>query len=110
MLISARNSTKENKTTPVQRKAHCNTRVWKKWKKTIHRSNGSRRRDTGKIKPIQHWQTEGVKIGSINIRGLTYDKILVLLEQADVDILCIQETWMAEGAEMPELPGYRVAE
>jgi hypothetical protein len=44
------------------------------------------------------------------VRGLTYEKLLLILEQEDVDILCIQETWIAEGAPIPELPGYKVVE
>jgi exonuclease III len=44
------------------------------------------------------------------VRGLTYCKLLTLLEQLDVDVLCIQETWIAEGAQLSDLPGYRVVE
>lgn len=32
------------------------------------------------------------------------------MEQEEVDILCIQETWLAEGAQTPELPGFKVVE
>ena len=27
-----------------------------------------------------------------------------------MDILCVQETWLAEGALLPDLPGYKVVE
>ena len=37
-------------------------------------------------------------------------KLLLLLELADLDVLCVQETWMATGAPAPEMPGYHVIE
>ena len=49
-------------------------------------------------------------IGSVNIRGLTYLKVLLLLEIENFDVLCVQETWMAAGATAPAIPGYHVVE
>jgi hypothetical protein len=54
--------------------------------------------------------SEGIKIGSINIRGLTIMKIFLLLEIEDLDVLCIQETWMEKGAQVPVIPGFKVIE
>jgi exonuclease III len=34
----------------------------------------------------------------VNVRGLTFLKLLLLLELEDLDVLCIQETWMAAEA------------
>lgn len=78
--------------------------------RAVNRYNGSRQKHTGKIRPMQRWSTKGITIGSVNIRGLTYCKLLMLMEVEEVDILCVQETWMAEGALIPEIPGYRVME
>jgi hypothetical protein len=33
-------------------------------------------------------------------------KILLILECEDIDILCIQETWIAEGAQAPNIEGF----
>jgi exonuclease III len=37
-------------------------------------------------------------------------KLYVLIEQTDLDIICIQETWLTEAAIIPQLAGYRVIE
>jgi hypothetical protein len=37
-------------------------------------------------------------------------KLFLLLEIEDLDVLCVQETWMEEGAQVPAIPGYRVVE
>jgi hypothetical protein len=37
-------------------------------------------------------------------------KLLLLMELSDLDIICIQETWMATGAPVPDMPGYKVVE
>ena len=37
-------------------------------------------------------------------------KLLLLLELDDMDILCIQESWLAAGAKAPTIPGYNVVE
>ena len=42
--------------------------------------------------------------------GLTNMKLLLLLELEDLDVLCIQESWMAAGAPVPAMPGYKVVE
>jgi hypothetical protein len=44
------------------------------------------------------------------VRGLTFLKLLLLLEIEELDVLCIQETWMAAGATVPAIPGYNVVE
>jgi len=53
---------------------------------------------------------EGIKIGSINIRGLTIMKMLLLMDIEALDVICVQETWLAEGAQVPALPGFKVVE
>jgi exonuclease III len=37
-------------------------------------------------------------------------KLFLLNEIEDVDVLCVQETWMEEGAMVPAIPGFRVVE
>ena len=34
----------------------------------------------------------------------------MLLEQHNVDILCLQETWITDGAAAPKIEGYTVVE
>jgi hypothetical protein len=34
----------------------------------------------------------------VNVRGLTFLKLLLLLELEDLDVLCIQKMWMAAEA------------
>ena len=46
----------------------------------------------------------------MNIRGLTYLKLIAILEQDEFDILCLQETWIAEHADPPELKDYTLIE
>jgi exonuclease III len=46
----------------------------------------------------------------MNVRGLTYLKLVAILEQDDFDVLCLQETWMAEPADPPLLKGYKLLE
>ena len=63
-----------------------------------------------KPKLMQRWQKSGITVGSINVRGLSYLKLVVLLEQDDFDVLCLQETWLAEHADPPLLQGYKLME
>ena len=37
-------------------------------------------------------------------------KLMLLLERENLDIICIQETWLAAGATIPDIPGYKVVE
>ena len=46
----------------------------------------------------------------MNIRGLSYLKLLLIMDQEDFDILCLQETWIAENAAPPQLKGYKLWE
>ena len=46
----------------------------------------------------------------MNVRGLTYLKLLAILEQDEFDILCLQETWVAEHTAPPLLMGYTLLE
>jgi hypothetical protein len=48
--------------------------------KVVTRTNGSRRKPNDKPKLIQRWQEKGIKIGSMNVRGLTYLKLVVIVE------------------------------
>lgn len=59
---------------------------------------------------MSRWSTQGIQIGSLNIRGFTYLKLLLLLEQEHVDILCLQETWISEGTAAPVLEGFALVE
>jgi hypothetical protein len=62
------------------------------------------------MQPLRRWQNKGMIIGSLNIRGLTFLKLLLLMEMEDLDVLCLYETWMAAGATVPAIPGYNVVE
>ena len=44
------------------------------------------------------------------MRGLSHLKLLSLLEQDEFDVLCLQETWMAEHADPLLLKGYKIVE
>jgi exonuclease III len=76
----------------------------------MKQSNGSRRKPNSKPKLIQQWLYQGVKSGSIDVGGLSYLKLLLLLDQAEFDILCLQETWVAAQADPPLLKGYKLVE
>ena len=54
--------------------------------------------------------TNGIKIGSLNIQGLNYFKLYLLLQQQDLDIICIQETWLSGETMTPHLEGYNLLE
>jgi hypothetical protein len=53
------------------------------------RTNGSRRKSRGANTAIKRWSTDGITIGSINIRGLTYMKLFMLCEIKKLDVLCV---------------------
>jgi hypothetical protein len=53
------------------------------------RTNGSRRKGNTRSPPLHRWEQKGITIGSVNIRGLTFLKLLLLLELEDLDILCV---------------------
>ena len=37
-------------------------------------------------------------------------KLLLILEQEDIDVFCLQETWIADGAAPPTLEGFTLVE
>jgi exonuclease III len=74
------------------------------------RTNGSRRRRHSTNTNMKKWLTNGITVASINIRGLTFLKLYVILAQQDIDILCVQETWLAQNAMPPNIPGYNIVE
>ena len=49
-------------------------------------------------------------MGSTNVRGLLYLKLISILEQDEFDVLCLQETWIADGAAPPNLEGFTLVE
>lgn len=52
-----------------------------------------------------------MKVGSINIAGLSDFKIFLLLEVYNFDILCLQETWLTGNlAQEFSYPGYTLLE
>ena len=53
------------------------------------RNNGSRRKPNGTSTPLKRWNEEGIKIGSVNLRGLTLLKVFLLREIEDLDVLCV---------------------
>ena len=59
----------------------------------------------------QRWANQGIKVGSINIAGLSYFKLFLLLEVHNFDVLCLQETWLVgEHIEPFDIPGYSIYE
>ena len=61
-------------------------------------------------KPIQRWCTNGIQIASLNIHDFSYIKLLLILEQENIDILCLQETWISEDTAAPILDGFKLIE
>jgi exonuclease III len=59
---------------------------------------------------LLRWKNEGMSIGSINIAGISNIKIYMLLEVHNLDILCIQETWLTSSTVKLDIPGYQVYE
>jgi exonuclease III len=49
-------------------------------------------------------------VGSTNVRGLSHLKLISILEQDEFDVLCLQETWMANDAAPLLLKGYKILE
>ena len=74
------------------------------------RTNGSRRARDAKGKWGSRWQEQGLAIGSVNARGLSDYKLFLLLERYDLDVVCIQETWLTHAAQVPNIPGYKIVE
>ena len=59
------------------------------------RVTGSRRQRHKKHLRFQKWHSEGIKLASVNMAGLSYFKLFLVLERLDCDILCLQETWLS---------------
>ena len=49
-------------------------------------------------------------MGSFNCAGVSLFKIKTIMEMHTLDILCIQETWIEPGAQVPAIPGFKVVE
>ena len=49
-------------------------------------------------------------MGSINIAGMSLFKLFMLLEQHQLDVLCVQETWLPPSTCLPLIPGFVVHE
>jgi exonuclease III len=47
-------------------------------------------------------------VGSINIAGLSLLKVYMLTELHQLDVLCIQETWLTKSNVKLDIPGYQV--
>ena len=75
------------------------------------RNRGSRRQRVKRRAQRERWATQGVKVGSINVAGVSSFKLELLFGVHQFDILCLQETWLV-GAQQAELtyPGYTVIE
>jgi exonuclease III len=59
---------------------------------------------------MTRWETKGINIGSINIAGISLLKVYMLTELHVLDVLCIQETWLATSTVKLDIPGYQVFE
>ena len=46
----------------------------------LRRTNGSRRKPNGQPKLIHRWTQQGITVGCMNVRGLTYLKLLAILD------------------------------
>ena len=56
------------------------------------------------------WEKDGLAVGSFNCAGANWFKLRMILDIHEVDILCIQETWLNESAVKLDIPGYLVYE
>ena len=80
-------------------------------KSSRKRTNGSRRRDAKCRARRARWAEHGIKVGSINMAGMSYFKTYFLLEKYNFDVLCVQETWLTGvQPELFEFPGYALLE
>jgi exonuclease III len=59
---------------------------------------------------MERWETTGINVGSINIAGISLLKVYMLTELHNLDVLCIQETWLAKSNVKLDIPGYQVFE
>jgi exonuclease III len=59
---------------------------------------------------MHRWESTGLMVGSINIRGASLFKLFLILEQHTLDVLCIQETWLAQSTVQLQVPGFVVYE
>ena len=50
-------------------------------------------------------------MGSVNIAGVSYFKVLLLLDLHALDVLCLQETWLVgQNKQELDIPGYTTLE
>jgi exonuclease III len=59
---------------------------------------------------MTRWENTGLNIGSINIAGISLLKVYMLTELHQLDVLCIQETWLTSSTTQLNIPGYQVYE
>ena len=59
---------------------------------------------------MHRWHVQGLNIGSQNMGGLTDFKLFLVLEMHDLDVVCLQETWLPKDAAIPAIPGYQLVE
>jgi exonuclease III len=74
------------------------------------RTNGSHRRRREKGQRLERWAEHGLAVGSINIAGISLFKVFLLLELHQLDVLCVQETWLPSSSVDWQIPGFSVFE
>lgn len=52
------------------------------------------------------WAQAGITVGNVNLGGYSDFKIFLLMEYMQVDVLCMQETWLSPEASTIYIPGY----
>jgi hypothetical protein len=48
----------------------------------------------------------GLNVGNLNIAGVSMFKLFMILETHTIDVLCLQETWLATSNVQLNIPGY----
>ena len=80
-------------------------------KRRGRRSNGSKRSRAKRKANRNRWAESGIAVGSVNIAGVSYFKVLLLLDLHALDVLCLQETWLVgQNKQELDIPGYTTLE
>lgn len=70
------------------------------------RTCGSVRRRGRRLAYAHQLGESGLTVLSLNVAGVSAFKLFMMLEKVRADVLCLQETWLAHGADVLPVPGY----
>ena len=70
------------------------------------RTCGSARRRRRRVAYARRLGVRGLSVISLNVSGVSAFKLFLMLEKVQADVLCLQETWLAHGADTLPVPGY----